>query len=392
MKILIYCQHVLGMGHVFRTLEIAGALESHDIVLVTGGGDLPAAVPAFIRRVALPGLMMDKTFSKLYSLVPGKNVDQVKALRKDALLDLVATEQPDVFVSELYPFGRKAFAFELEPVLERLSAMPGCRRVCSVRDILVEKQDPGAYEARVVNCLNRCFDHLLIHSDPDLIPLEQTFSAVDAIQVPIAYTGFVTPFPDRDRARAIRKKLLKGRSGPLIIGGAGSGSVGGELLQAVAGAASRMGPESRTIVVTGPYMDKKIQKALAARSGPQLSVFRFFREFVELLAAADLAVTMGGYNTLMNCLAARTPCLALPFDQNREQALRIRTLGEASGIGLLDRRDLAPVRLARRMSGMLAAPSNPTRLPDLDGAATAARLITGAEPVKGAKRITGAPS
>ncbi len=381
MKILIYCQHVLGMGHFFRTLEIVRALEGHDIVLVTGGGDLPAAIPEDIRQVRLPGLMMDREFSGLYSLVSEKDVDQVKVLRRDALMRLAEAEQPDVFVAELYPFGRKAFSFELEPVLERLSESPGCRVVCSVRDILVEKQDTAAYENRVVKRLNRYFNLVLIHSDPELIRLDQTFSAVDAIRIPIAYTGFVTPFPDRIRASAIRKKLLNGRAGPLIVAGAGSGSVGEDLLRAAAAAAPRLGPESKTVLVTGPYMEKEVRRELATQSaiqsGTGLRVFRFFQRFVELLAAADLILSMGGYNTLMNCLAARTPCLALPFEQNREQGLRIRTFGPASGIQALDPRDLSPDRLARRMKETLADTHTRWIRPDLDGAAEAARLITG---------------
>lgn len=383
MKILIYCQHVLGMGHFFRTLEIAKALEGHDVVLVTGGGDLPAAIPEGIRRVRLPGLMMDRDFSELYSLVPGKEVDRVKELRRDALMHLVAKEQPDVFVAELYPFGRKAFAFELEPVLETLSQTPACRVVCSVRDILVEKQDRVAYEARVVKRLNRYFNLVLIHSDPDLIRLDRTFSAVAAIRIPIAYTGFVTPFPDRARARAVRKKLLNGGAGPLVVACAGSGSVGEDLLRASAAAAPRLGPGSKTVLVTGPYMEREVRRGLATQSATQsgtvLRVFRFYQRFVELLAAADLILSMGGYNTLMNCLAARTPCLALPFAQNREQGLRITTFGPDSGIRALHPRDLAPDRLARRMAETLADTHTWIR-PDLGGAAAAARLILGDGP------------
>ncbi|WP_035239860.1 glycosyltransferase family protein [Desulfobacter vibrioformis] len=377
MKILVYCQHVLGMGHFFRTLEILKALKGHDIILVTGGKALPAVIPAYIRKVSLPGLMMDKAFSGLYSPVPGKNVNQIKGLRKKALMELVQAEQPDVFVVELYPFGRKAFSFELEPVLERLAKRSGCRVVCSVRDLLVEKKDTAAYEARVVDRLNRYFNLVLIHSDPNLICLDQTFSRLDAIRIPIAYTGFVTPFPDRVRAHAIRKKLLKGDADTLIVAGAGSGSVGQRLLRAAAAASPRLDSGSKTILVTGPYMEKEIRKELANQSSTALRVFRFFQHFVDLLAAADLVLSMGGYNTLMNCLAAQTPCLALPFDQNREQGLRIRSLGTSLGIQRLGPRDLSPDRLARRIKKMLAHPHTQGNRPDLDGAARAARMILG---------------
>ena len=45
MKIVYYCQHVLGLGHFFRTLEICRALEGHEVILVSGGPRLDAALP-----------------------------------------------------------------------------------------------------------------------------------------------------------------------------------------------------------------------------------------------------------------------------------------------------------------------------------------------------------
>ena len=54
MKVVIYCQHVLGVGHFFRTLEIAGAMKSYDVILVTGGENLDVKFPDHIRQVSLP--------------------------------------------------------------------------------------------------------------------------------------------------------------------------------------------------------------------------------------------------------------------------------------------------------------------------------------------------
>jgi len=73
-KIIIYCQHVLGLGHFFRTLEIARAMETFDVILVTGGGRVEARLPDHVRDVKLPGLMMDKNFTGLYSVDPQKSV------------------------------------------------------------------------------------------------------------------------------------------------------------------------------------------------------------------------------------------------------------------------------------------------------------------------------
>jgi len=192
-KIIIYCQHVLGVGHFFRTLEIARAMEKHDVILVTGGGQLEVTLPKHVQQFSLPGLMMDSEFTGLYPANSDSSIDEIKNQRKTLLKELVENETPDLFLIELYPFGRKAFRFELEPILEYVKNQTRfpCKVVCSLRDILVEKEDKHLHEKRVVKSLNTWFDAVLVHSDPELIKLDATFERMDQIKIPIQYTGFV---------------------------------------------------------------------------------------------------------------------------------------------------------------------------------------------------------
>lgn len=65
MRILVYCQHVLGIGHLVRTFEILKALKGHQITLLLGGAEINLAPPEHVTTVQLPPLMMDATFSNL---------------------------------------------------------------------------------------------------------------------------------------------------------------------------------------------------------------------------------------------------------------------------------------------------------------------------------------
>jgi len=173
MKIIQYCQHVLGIGHLFRSLEICRALSDHDVILVTGGPQVDTGLPAHAREVRLPDLQMNQEFKGLFSSRKNSTLEQVKSDRQQRLFELFEQEKPDIFLVELYPFGRKAFRFELDPVLEALSSkkLPSCGVVCSVRDILVEKEDQIKHESRVVKTLNHSFDAVLVHADPSLVQL-----------------------------------------------------------------------------------------------------------------------------------------------------------------------------------------------------------------------------
>ena len=197
MKIAIYCQHVLGIGHLYRTLEISRALKQHEVILISGGGKANIPLPQHVREERLSGLMMDSDFKNIFATEQGKAVARVQKERKDFLWALFKREAPDIFLIELYPFGRKAFRFELDPILNaiRNGDLPSCRVVCSLRDILVEKKDVESYEARVVEQLNANFDALLVHADPEVLKLDETFSRMADISIPVVYTGFVSRAP-----------------------------------------------------------------------------------------------------------------------------------------------------------------------------------------------------
>ena len=357
MKIIIYCQHVLGLGHFFRTLEIARAMETFDVILVTGGGRVEIRLPDHVRHVKLPGLMMDKNFTGLYSVDPQKNVEDVKLERQKQLLDLVKNENPDFFLIELYPFGRRAFRFELIPVLNFIkdNRRMNCKVVCSLRDILVEKKDRLKYESRVIDALNNWFDAVLVHSDPQLIKLGSTFSRLDKIMIPLVYTGFVTPVPDKKKIKHIRENLRLQNKKRLIVASAGGGNVGAPLLKAVVNAYNELSSKENIMlnVYTGPYMEKEdkqyLQSFADSGAGSGIRVKEFTSDFVSLLGAADLSVSMAGYNTCMNIVAANVPSLVWPFGQNQEQKERALKIARYVPMTILEDQDL----VLPRFSGLI---------------------------------------
>ena len=82
MKILQYCQHVLGIGHFFRTLEICRALSDHEVVLVTGGPRVDTNLPGHVREVRLPDLQMNQVYKGLFSSRKDSSLEQIKADRQ----------------------------------------------------------------------------------------------------------------------------------------------------------------------------------------------------------------------------------------------------------------------------------------------------------------------
>jgi predicted glycosyltransferase len=136
-------------------------------------------------------------------------------------------------------------------------------------------------------------------------------------------------------------------------------------------------------VFTGPFLPERDFERLKSAAWAGAAVARFTPDFLSYLAAADLSVSMAGYNTTMNLLAARVPALVWPFAQNHEQRLRSERLEAMGALQLLRDADLEPSRLAALMSRLLERAERPTAGLDLDGARATARWIDAWRPPAG---------
>jgi predicted glycosyltransferase len=379
MKVIFYCQHILGVGHLFRSLEICKALKGHRVLLISGGPHIETNIPKHVKVVRLPELQMDTHFKGLFNSHMNLSLDRIKEQRQKKLFTIFEKEKPDIFLVELYPFGRKAFRFELDPLLApiREQKHSPCGVVCSVRDILVEKEDRQRHESRAVDTLNRFFDAVVVHSDSNLVKLEETFLLRAEIDIPLFYTGYIAKKPPANARRQIRSRLKMMDKDPMIVASAGGGSVGKPLLESAINAFKKFSGDSsaRLMVYTGPYMAEKDFAYLKSLADQRITVEKFASDFLAFMAAADLSISMGGYNTTMDILTCGVPALVWPFGNNREQRLRAQRLAERGALKILNDEHLKPDCLADILAQTLSEP-HPGKLDiDLDGAAHTARWL-----------------
>ena len=107
-----------------------------------------------------------------------------------------------------------------------------------------------------------------------------------------------------------------------------------------------------------------------------MRIFRFTSDFLSYLAAADLSVSMAGYNTCMNIAAARIPALVWPFPQNREQGLRAARLAQMGILQVLTDEELHPQRLSAIMQKGISLQSRSAVDIDLNGAENTVRWLS----------------
>ena len=316
-RVLMYCQHVLGMGHLVRSLEIVRALTDWDVTFLNGGDLCPGMeFPPQTEVINLPPIKSESDFKTILASEKGQDLEAVKRIRASRIQAEFARIQPDVFLIEMFPFGRKHFAYELVPVLEqiRLKKMPTAV-VCSLRDILVNnKRNQAQHNERAITLMNRYFDLLLVHSDPRLQTLDETFPQVRELRCDIRYTGFVSQaVPQPLEAPSDRQASDQ----PMILVSIGGGRVGYELVECAlqASAQLRASLPHRMMILTGPYMPEEQFQQLqqSAEGQEQVVIQRYTSDFLSYLQQASLSVSMAGYNTCMNLMATGSRAVVLPF-------------------------------------------------------------------------------
>ena len=368
-KLMFYCQHVLGMGHLVRSRELVKGLAGYDVCFVNGGEPIDGfAFPPAVEVVQLPPIASDVEFKGINA------TDAVREQRREMLMNLFISKEPDVLMIEMFPFGRRKFAFELLPVLEYNAATGRRTRVVSsVRDILVSKRDQDRHEDFACRLLNQFFDLVLVHSDQRFQRLEESFHRTADIRIPVEYTGFVAEQP----SPGARSRSQNGT--PRVIASIGGGRVGFELLDATIAASKLLDRPHTLSVFTGPYHDDAQMEKLRhnAASASWIEIERFATNFVDLLASADLSLSMGGYNTCMNIVAAGVRSLVFPFtgNGNEEQTIRAHKLENLGLLRVLTTADLDPLALAVRMRTALDAAVPEKPMLDSNGVSNTARSL-----------------
>jgi predicted glycosyltransferase len=370
------------MGHLVRSLEIVRALKDWDVTFLNGGDLCPGMeFPPGIEVVNLPPIKSESDFRTILASENGQDLKAVKRIRASRLQAEFSRIQPDVFLIEMFPFGRKHFTYELVPVLEqiRLRKLPTAV-VCSLRDILVNnKRNQAQHNERAITLMNRYFDLLLVHADPRFQTLDETFPQVRELECDIRYTGFVSQAAPRHLEKPSDPQ---GSDQPMILVSIGGGRVGYELVECAleASAELRTSFPHRMTIITGPYMSEEQFQQLtkSAERQEQVVILRYTPEFLAYLHEASLSVSMAGYNTCMNLLATGTKALVVPFTGggNTEQTIRAEKLAQLGVVGVVSPSQLQPGYLAERMVQALRTPSpTQTRSLDQDGARKTATCL-----------------
>jgi len=366
-KIAIYVQHVLGAGHLVRGMSLAESLsrQGHDVLLISGGFPIDREVLDYRYFQLPPTKAIDGNFTRLVDDKDQPITEHWREQRRNILLATVEEFAPDLVITETFPFGRRIFHFELEPLMHWAYQQPGVYLMASIRDILQRRSD--AKNQFTVEVVNQYYDGVLVHADEKLFKLDASFLHTDKLEDKLFYTGYIhdaaNPPPD-DGSDIGRDEI--------IVSG-GSGTVSAQLM-AIAPQARKLTPARSKVwrMLTGR------DRSMATQAPePGLIIEPNRDDFYALLGRCALSVSLAGYNTTLDILASGARSVMVPFvgSHETEQSDRAVALEKAGRIIQVPETELSPKSLAHAIDRMLEIA--PVQLNvNMHGAETSAQIVT----------------
>jgi predicted glycosyltransferase len=381
-NIMFYCHDSYGLGHLRRTLTLARYLRACapaiNQLIVTGS---PLAhdllLPEDGDYVKLPSVVktgQDEYASRSLPLP----FDRISRMRAEIIESAARNVRPDAFLVDHAPAGLKG---EVVPALRELRRSSDTRLIVGLRDVVDDAPRVRASWRRegVYELLEDVYDLVLVYGDPRVYDVVSEYHLSPRVARKTRYVGYLAR--DSDRTREQVRRALGLRTGKLVVATVGGGGDGVELLEAVLRGLQRSNGGFDTLIVSGPLMPARFRERLAelADSCPLVRLVSFVEDLQSTIAAADVVVSMGGYNAICEILSAERPAVIVPrVAPRREQLIRAEALSERGLVRTIHPDDLTPARIIAEIEELLGQTNGDAGDLNLNGLPAAAAELEAA--------------
>lgn len=366
-RFLFYSHDALGLGHIRRTMAVAGHLVRRfpdSSALIITGSHVATRFPNpdgidFVKLPTIRKVRNDEYVSRDLDLAPG----EILSLRSATIRSVFESFRPDVFIVDKHPAG---VGGELSETLEA-SKGTGTKWVLSLRDILDNPdtvisswQKSGDYEV-----LENRYDKILVWGMRDLYDPTDMYRFSPAIKNKVTFCGYINRF-----AAGGVKTDGKSSDQALVLATSGGGEDGLLVLEQFIRSLSYTTAKFASVIVFGPYMSESHKarlRRLMARTRGNVFAVDFTNRLERFVRSADLVVSMAGYNTVSEILAAKTRAILVPRVEPRvEQLIRARRLMDRGLATMLHPEHLTPELMALAVDLELSKGRPVTRPEGLD--------------------------
>ena len=361
--LLMYSHDGFGLGHIRRNINIATeAVQQIDlaVLMLMSHNSIPFLPNlAGIDFIKLPSILKtgkDCWTPRTLPMPP----QQFKELRIDLIQKTIEHFQPSIFLVDYLPGGVWG---ELLPILPALKKR-GTKLILGLRDILDDPDETcKAWKKEgLYSVIEQFYDHILIYGSRDVFPSHIVYG-LQKFENKIFYTGYLAS-ADIVRSREQIRKEFGFDERPLVVITAGGGSDAYPMMRKSLKALEKIAKktEVQALFVAGPLMNAMQREAL--ESDLATLPFRIIPHSDDLLSAmkaADLLLTMGSYNTIIEAIRLGIGAIVIPREgPSQEQKIRADLFGKLGLVSPLPSpAKLSVDRLANEIEKLLKNPFTP---------------------------------
>ena len=310
--------------------------------------------------VRIPG-MIKKTNDEYLPLSIKINARHALDIRKNIITATAKTFQPQLFIVDKEPLGLKK---EVLPTLQWLRrCRPETRSILGLRDIMddAETVKRDWREKKVYDHLEHLYSEIWIYGIRDFYDPILEYDISETISRKMHFTGYIPrKIPGKDAVNKVKKEIGLKNSEKLVVVTTGGGGDGYRVMDTYLGTLESFtgNPPFKSVLITGPFMPKQERRDIFKRAR-RLGVrtYHFYRQMEKIFAAADIVVSMGGYNTLCEILGQGTVSLVIPRETPRqEQIIRARAFGRQNLVDYIPWGEFTSERLRQKLFALLENP------------------------------------
>lgn len=316
---MVYSHDTFGLGNIRILLSICrhliDSIPDLSILIISGSPMIHSfRIPKRLDYIKLPCL--SRTEREGYSVkYLGTDIGETMKLRSGLILSAVANFKPDLLLVDKKPYGVKE---ELGNALNYLKThLPATKLVLLLRDILDSPEvtrkvweKKGYYEA-----VRSFYDLVLTLGMPEIFDPREEYRFPAYVSEKVRFCGYIRREAGIKSGNEIRQELqLNGEK--LILVTAGGGEDGYRLLEAYVAGLEWLPPghNSSSLIICGPEMPEPQRKTLyqAAAKYPHAKTAEFTDDLISYMDAADLIISMGGFNTICEILSLNKKAVVVP--------------------------------------------------------------------------------
>jgi predicted glycosyltransferase len=258
----------------------------------------------------------------------------LRAERSGIISSTLLRLRPDVFLVDHTPLGiKRELALALEMAREQLDHT---RVMIGLRDVL---DDPavvrGSWEEQgIYRALTDFYDQILVYGCRNVYDVSRQYHFPAALAERTVFTGYI----GKDRGLEPRLEAAaawwraRGQDQRVLVMG-GGGDDAGDLFRVFLKAWQRLAGrvQGQALLVMGPLMEAATSASIEHRAAriPGVEVLHSSKSVLSLIEGADAVVAMGGYNSVVEVLAARKPLVLCPrVAPRKEQLIRARLMAK----------------------------------------------------------------